>query len=158
MALSKGTNSYVTVAEANSYFENRLDVAAWTEASEAVKAQALVTATSVLNDQKWIGTAISDSQKLAFPRSGSYFDPRLGYEVYLTDEVPDRILNATYEMAYHLLNNDGVLDDTGSVSNLQVGQISLSIKTSASTIPSSVKRLINPLLINAGTNMLWRAN
>jgi hypothetical protein len=146
------------VAEANSYFENRLDVAAWTEASEAVKAQALVTATSVLNDQKWIGTAISDSQKLAFPRSGSYFDPRLGYEVYLTDEVPDRILNATYEMAYHLLNNDGVLDDTGSVSNLQVGQISLSIKTSASTIPSSVKRLINPLLINAGTNMWWRAN
>lgn len=158
MALSKGTNSFVTVAEANSYFENRLDVAAWTEASDTVKAQALVTATSVLNDQNWIGTAISDSQQLAFPRSGSYFDPRLGYEVSLGNEVPNRIIDATYEMAYHLLNNDGVLDDTGSVTDLQVGQIRLNIKSSASTIPPSVKRLINPLLVNAGANMWWRAN
>ena len=29
MALIKGTNSYVTVTEADSYLGNRLDVAAW---------------------------------------------------------------------------------------------------------------------------------
>jgi len=158
MALSKGINSYVTVAEAFSYFENRLDVAAWTDASDLTKSQALVTASAVLNDQNWIGTAISESQSLAFPRAGSYFDPRLGIDIALTNEVPNRIITATYELAYHLLNNDGVLDDTGSVTDLQVGQISLTIKSTASTIPPTVKRVIAPLLVNGGTNMWWRAN
>jgi len=158
MALLKGTNSYVTLAEANTYFENRLNVAAWTEASDLEKSQALVTATSVLNDEKWIGTAISDSQSLAFPRTGTYFDPRLGHDVSLADSVPGRVIDATYELAYHLLNNEDVLDDTGTVTTVQVGQISLNIDTSASTIPPSVKRLIRPLLINAGSNVWWRAN
>ena len=158
MALLKGTNSYVTLAEANSYFENRLNVAAWTEASDPEKNQALVTATSVLNDEKWVGTAISDSQLLAFPRAGSYFDPRLGYDVSLSDSVPDRIITATYELAYHLLNNEDVLDDAGTVSSVQVGPISLNIKTIAVIIPPTVKRLIRPLLVNAGSNAWWRAN
>jgi len=158
MALSKGINSYVTVAEANTYFEDRLDVAAWTAASDPMKSQALITASATLNENKWIGTAISESQKLAFPRAGSYFDPRLGLDVTLTNEVPDRIITATYELAYHLLNNDGILDDTGSVTDLQIGQISLNLINTASTIPSTVTKLIKPLLMNAGMNMWWRAN
>jgi len=158
MALSKGINSYVTLAEASSYFADRLDVSAWTDASDSMKSQALVTASLTLNDQNWTGIAVSESQPLAFPRSGSYFDPRLGIEVSLTDEVPTRIINATYELAYHLLNNDGVLDDTGSLSNLQVSSISLTFQTAPNTIPPTVKRLIKPLLINSGTNLWWRAN
>jgi len=158
MALSKGTNSYATLAEANTYFEDRLDVAAWTEATDAIKSQALVTATSVLNDENWTGYAISEAQLLAFPRVGSYFDPRLGIEVTLTNEVPNRIITATFELAYHLLNNDGVLDDTGSVTDLTVGQISLKIESTANTIPPTVNKLIRPLLANAGQNSWWRAN
>jgi hypothetical protein len=158
MALLKGTNSYVTLAEANTYFENRLNVAAWTEASDPEKTQALITATSVLNDEKWGGMAISDSQLLAFPRSGSYFDPRLGHEVILSTSVPDRVITATYELAYHFLNNEDVLDDTGTVATIQVGTISLNIDSEANMIPASVKRLIRPLLVNSGTNIWWRAN
>jgi len=158
MALAKGTNSYVTREEANTHFTDRLDVAAWTSAPDAQKDQALVTATKILDNLSWTGTAISDSQALAFPRSGTYYDPKLGHVATLPETVPTRITNATFELAYHLLNNDGLLDDTGSVTNLSVGQINLSIKTEASKIPSSVKAIINPLLARGGSNSWWRAN
>jgi len=158
MALLKGTNSYATVAEADTYFEDRLDVAAWTDASATAKAQALVTATAALDEQNWFGYAVSETQDLAFPRVGSYFDPRLGLDVTLTEEVPTRVVTACYELAYHMLNNDGILDDIGALSSLQVGSINLVIRAQANKLPFTVKKIIGPLLINAGTNLWWRAN
>jgi len=158
MALAKGTNSYATREEATTYFADRLDVAAWTSATDAQKDQSLVTATKILDNLKWTGAAISDSQALAFPRYGTYYDPKLGYVATLPDIVPTRIVDATFELAYHLLNNDGLLDDTGSVTDLSVGQISLNIKTEASLIPAAVKAIINPLLVRGGSSAWWRAN
>jgi hypothetical protein len=158
MALAKGVNSYATVAEADSYFLDRLDAAIWTAADATRKAQALITASLLLNDQKWIGIAVSDSQSLAFPRSGSYFDSMMGTEVILTeDEVPSRVISATYELALHLLTNGNVLDDTGSVRNMAVGAISLEVIQNANKLNANVKRLIKPLLV-LGSNSWWRAN
>lgn len=39
MALEKDVNSFVSLAEAEAYFENRLDVDAWTSATEPQKAK-----------------------------------------------------------------------------------------------------------------------
>jgi hypothetical protein len=158
MALVKDTNSYVTVAEADSYFGDRLDVAAWTSATATQKAQALITATRLLDELDWTGIAVSETQNLAFPRKGTYFDPKIGMDVELTTSVPSRILNATYELAYHFLNNDGLLDDTGNVKNIVVGGINLQSIVSPSKIPNFVRRLINPLRVERGSNMWWRAN
>ena len=158
MALVKNTNSYVTVAEADTYFQDRIDVAAWTEASDDTKRQALITATAQIDTLNWTGYAISESQSLAFPRSGEYFDPRLGRTITLDSTVPDRVLNATYELAYHLLNNDGLLDDTGTVTDLQISSIKLNIKTNPSKIPYIVNNLVRPLLVNGGSRSWWRAN
>jgi len=158
MALTKGTNSYATVAEADTHFEGRLDAAAWELADEDRKGQALITATSVFDYMDWGGVAVSESQNLAFPRVGTYFDPRLGTEVDFGSGTPERIMTGTFELAYHLLNNDGLLDDTGSAIDIVVGPISLKRISGANQIPSNVKRLIKPLLVNAGANMWWRAN
>lgn len=159
MALSKGTNSYVTVTEADSYFENRLDVAAWEAASDTQKQQALITATSLLDSLNWTGIAVSASQALAFPRTGSYFDPKLGIAVDLSsDAANNRLYNSTFELAYHLLNNDGLLDDTGSVVDLSLGNIRLTKVKSASKIPSNVKLFVKPMLLKQGSNAWWRAN
>lgn len=159
MALAKGTNSYATVSEADSYFEDRLDVAAWTSANPTQKAQALVTATRLIDELDWTGTAVSDTQTLAFPRNGVYFDPRLGSDVILDEtSVPSRIIVAIYELAYHLLNNDGLLDDTGTVKNLSIGSIKLDTINSPSKIPLNVKRIIRPLQVNGGSNPWWRSN
>lgn len=159
MALTKGTNSYVTLDEAVTYFEDRLDVAAWENASELQRNQSLITATKVLDSLDWTGVAVSDSQNLAFPRDGSYFDPRLGMTTTLNSvTAANRIANATYELAYHLLNNDGLLDNTGDVNKLQLGSISLENIRRAEKLPSIVKNLIKPLTVNKGSNAWWRAN
>lgn len=158
MALGKSVNSYATVAEADAYFEDRLDVAAWTTASAAEKAKALVTATSYLDSLEWTGTAVSPEQPLAFPRIGSYFDPRLGMNVNFDVNVPNRILLATYELAYHFLNNDGLLDDTGGVTNLSIASITLTSIKPTNKLPSVVLRLVKPMLLNRGSSAWWRAN
>jgi hypothetical protein len=158
MALVKGTNSYVTVEEAVTYFDDRLDVAAWTSASDDQKRQSLITATAILDDLEWTGVAVSDSQSLAFPRTGRYFDPRVGYIVDLPITTPKTIQRATFEVAYHLLNNDGLLDDVGDVKTLEVGTITLSDLRAASRIPGHVTKMIRPLLNNRGSSSWWRAN
>jgi len=157
MAIAKGINSYATVSEADSYFEDRLDAAAWSSASEDIKAKALVTASQMLNGMNWFGIAVSESQTLAFPRTGSYFETRTGSQMPL-NPIPQRIIVANYELAYHLLNNDGLLDDTGQVESIGISSIDIKKIRSASKINSYVRSLIRPLLAGAGSNSWWRAN
>lgn len=159
MALTKNVNSYCTVAEADAYFADRLDVAAWNEADEMSKSQALVSATMLLDTVEFNGYAVSTSQMLAFPRVVTYYNPRLGVTTTLdsTSGVPNEIIKACNELAYHLLNNDGLLDDTGSVENLSISGINLVDVKSAQRMPTIVRELIKPFKkINTGT--WWRAN
>lgn len=158
MALVKGTNSYGTVAEADSYFADRIDVIAWTSGSELQKPQALVTATSILDEKIWAGTAVSELQLLAFPRVGGYYDPKLGINVTFSSTVPNRIIVATFELAHHLLNNDGLLDDVGDVIDLSIGPIKLSKVQKPSVVPLNILNIIKPLLANSGANNWFRAN
>lgn len=159
MALFKGTNAYATVLEADAYFADRLDSTAWSSAADTRKSQALITAAKLLEDIRWVGTAISESQPLAFPRNGEFFDPRLGILVSLDNvTVPTRIVQANYELALHLLTNESVLDDTGSVTNISVDTISLSRVVAPAVIPHSVKTIIRPLQLNQGANLWYRSN
>jgi hypothetical protein len=155
MAATKGVNSYVTLAEAIAYFDNKLDVAAWTDASDAQKEQALVTATRYLETLSWVGQVRSESQVLAFPREGEYFDETRGISVTFTTTVPQRITDAVCELAYHMLNNDGLLDDVGSVKSVSVGSISIDMIKSPGNLPGIVYALIKPLR-NSGRTV-WRA-
>jgi hypothetical protein len=157
MALIKGVNSWGDLAEAEAYFADRLDVAAWEEASSVQKPQSLVTASAILDEQMWDGIAESTEQLGAFPRKGTYFDPRLGVQVPMSP-TPRRGLVACFELAYHLLNNDGLLDDTGSVTQLELGSIVLEKIKAPSLIPAHVRRMIKPMLLNRGANTWWRAN
>jgi hypothetical protein len=158
MALSKGTNSYATVEEADSYFEDRIDADAWDSAEDAEKAQALVTASGLLDEKEWTGTIYDEDQDMAWPRTGAYFDPRLGIYAELTTDVPDRIIKATYELAFHLLNNEGVLDSSSTAETIRISTIELTRISSSSVVPSSINRIIRPLLANRGSNAWWRAN
>lgn len=158
MALLKGTNSYATVEEAYVYFSDRLDVAAWYDATDVTRAQSLVTATQLVDDLAFVGSAVSASQPLAFPRDGEYFDPRLGMSVILGATVPSRIVKAVYEIAYHLLNNDGLLDESGGVDTLSVSGISLNRITAPPKMPGMVRKSLRPLLLNGGASSWWRAN
>lgn len=150
------TNSYVTLDEAEAYFANRLDAAAWDEAKEVQKEQALVTAAQTMETLDWVGSIVDPSQPLAWPRKGYFFDPRLGYTVEI-DDIPARVKTAQMELAYHLLNNDGVLDTGGGVKSVKVGPIEITGIRSASAVSSVASKMLSPLLNNRGA-AVWRAN
>lgn len=170
MSLAKGTNSYVTLNEADSYFEDRLDASAWQEASDLYREQALVTATRMLEQKDWEGVSVSETQTLAFPRSGSFYDPSRGVRQVFnttyafpstTDETEGSLTRdiqllrqACYELAYHLLNNEGLTDSTGTVESLKVGPIELTEIRNSSSSAHSVNTLINPM-IRSGIHY-WR--
>lgn len=158
MALVKDQNSYATVEEANTYFVNKLDVAAWVEASDTQKEQALITASQMLDNLDWSGQVVDPQQSLAFPRIGTYFDRRLGL-IQEMNPTPLRVIVACYELAYHLLNNDGLLDNTGSVKSITVGPISIQNIVASSKVPSTVNVYIKDMLTTAiSGKMWWRAN
>jgi hypothetical protein len=168
MTLTVNTNSYVSVAEADTYLETRIDSANWTAASDELKDSALVTATSIVDDHAWIGSAVSSSQALAWPRNNAiYNDTRLGLNITFGNTIiPTQVKEAVYEQALHLIDNEDLLQGkTQTFESISIGSISISDSDSTSTVPmkpSLVLKKIRPLLNKAyaaGTgSSWWRAN
>jgi hypothetical protein len=165
MALVLNTNSYVTVETADLYFETRIDSATWFDASDEVKEQALVTATQIVDDHAWVGSAVSPSQALAWPRKNAlYYDTRLGIDVSIPETtVPDRVSIAVYEQALHLINNEDLLTGkTQTYESISIGNISLSDSNNDVTrIPvkaAFLVKTIKPLLATPQGNSWWRNN
>jgi len=168
MALVLNTNSYVEIADADDYLETRIDSANWFDADDEIKEQALVTATLLIDDNSWIGSAVSSSQALAWPRdNATYNDARLGLSVtFANDEIPSRVKVAVYEQALHLIDNEDLLmGTTQTFESISVGSISISdsngdvtrtpIKSTQAT--KSIKPLIVKGSIGQGAGW-WRAN
>lgn len=150
-------NSYVTLDEANAYFADSSNAAEWQALSNDGKEDALVSSTRVLDKESWVGVAVSTSQSLAFPRSGSYYDPKYGQVVYFDEEdTPSRVKEATFEMALHLLKNPDSLNSASTVKELKVGSIELKGLSTLQTVPSTASKLIRPVLNNT-SNIPWRA-
>lgn len=149
-------DTYVSMAEAEAYFGTRLDVAAWTSATATQKKAALVTAAQALEQYNWVGHIADPQQPLAWPRVGTYFEPRLGYATELSG-VPKRVKHAQLELAYHYLNNDGVLDSSGGVREVQVGPIVVKGVEAPSATSEIAHKLLAPLVLNTSRHW-WRAN
>ena len=168
MALVLNTNSYVLIADADTYFETRIDSANWFDAEDEIKEQALVTATALIDDNSWIGSAVSSSQALAWPRKNAiYNDDRLGLQVTIADsEIPSRVKTAVYEQALHLIDNEDVLmGQTQTFESISVGSISLSDSNGDTTRtpmkPSTALKPIRPLIRKGSMGQgagWWRAN
>lgn len=166
MALVLNTNSYVTVAEADTYFETRIDANEFTSASDDLKEEALVTATQLIDNRAWIGIAVSSSQALAWPRKqATYYDPRMGQDITIADTVlPSQVKIAVYEQALHLLQNEDLLaQKTQTFESISVGSISLSDSNGdvsrTSITPSIVLKPLRPLISRGmNSNSWWRAN
>ncbi|MDB4378625.1 hypothetical protein N9Z41_02525 [bacterium] len=169
MALVLNTNSYVTIAEADAYFETRIDSAEWESANDDIKEQALVTATQLIDNRPWIGAAVSSSQALAWPRKEAiYYDPRMGQDITVAEnEVPSQVKMAVYEQALHLLQNEDLLaQKTQTFESISVGSISVSDAnndvTKTSITPSIIIKPLRVLIRRGSTGGMgsawWRAN
>ena len=85
--------SYITLNDANTYFESRYGVDSWDEAEDSDKTKALAEATIRIDRLNFIGKKADNDQELQFPR-------------YDDTVVPNDIQYACAEVAFALL--DGI--------------------------------------------------
>lgn len=112
MTITVGTNSYITVANANTYFASSLSNDDWSALDDDTKERALITATRMIDRQIWSGAKTSDAQALQWPRTGvidSY-----GNDVS-SGSVPQAIIDATCELALAIYQ-DPTIQTTKSTS------------------------------------------
>lgn len=95
-------NSYISIGEADNYFDDQLFPEPWTTSDDATKEKALAMATRKIDSLVLIGRRVSPDQAQEFPRSiynsGSW---RWVDET----EVADCVKDATCEEALSLLRN-----------------------------------------------------
>lgn len=86
-------NSYIALADAETYFNERLNADAWDDSEDDDKKRAIIMATAAIDNLNFTGEKTDTDQTLQFPR----FDD---------SSIPTEIEQATYECALSLL--DGV--------------------------------------------------
>jgi len=103
------SNSYCTLAEAETYHENKLFSTVWHAATEQDKNAALVWAARLLDELiQWTGTIASTTQAMRWPRSGAVNQDDLS----IADSVvPDFLKDAQAEFAQWLITSDRTKED-----------------------------------------------
>lgn len=152
-------NSYLSVAEANTYHTTFTQSANWTAASLATKQAALIAATQYLDTEyggRWRGVKGTSTQALAWPRANVVDE-----DGYTADwnKVPQRLKDACAELALRVVLGDdllGTVTDPGEVvsESKALGPISKTV-TYASAKPHhyqypKIEALLRSLLVAAG--------
>ena len=142
------SNSYTTLAEANTYFAGRLGGEAWGAVEN--KSIALITATSELDKLNYYGSKTNTNQALKFPRSGIRDEDMVLFD---EDQIPTPVKRATCELALYLSENSETLDSGGDLSefkSLTLGNNEIAIlpagSGSRSQLPSRVRSLLSLLI------------
>lgn len=103
-AIIVGTNSYISTADASTYFSGRLGADAWDAASTGDKEKALIQACRAIERQALKGWKYDQTQTLAFPRTMFGIGPAWGtFFVSNVPTVPQVVKDAQCEEALALL-------------------------------------------------------
>ena len=116
-------NSYVTLAEANTYFETVPDSSTWTNKTDDQKNRSLISATRWIDSFVYYGDRCDDGQALKFPRNNYQVD---GVELACST-IPVNIKYAQYELARALANDSeamtGNVGTDGNIEEVKLGDI-----------------------------------
>lgn len=139
-------NVYATLAAADAYHEAHAHGATWREATVEAKQRALLTATRLLDQHVvWGGAATAATQRLAWPRTGLL---DMHGQTLSSTTIPDRIAEATAELARQLLAADRTADSeiqAKGLTSLTVGAIAMTFKEAqvAQVLPDAVWYLVS---------------
>lgn len=120
---------YGTLTEHNNYWTSHGDPATWTDATDAQKTAALVTASEYLDaryGRLWKGIRATETQVLDWPRSGVY---DLSWYSVDDDTVPQAIKDCISILAVKVLGGTDLFPDiaAGSVGSYRLAGESKSI-------------------------------
>ena len=126
---SETANSYVTLTEANSYFETVPDSSTWTNKTDDQKNRSLIAATRWIDTFVFQGDRCDENQALKFPRTNYQVD-----RVELScSTIPNNIKYAQYELARALANDTGAITGTtgkdGNFSEVKLGDLQVKYNT-----------------------------
>lgn len=159
-------NSFLTLAEAQAYWDTRLFTDDWDNCPDQNAALVLATRTltsmlarrsDYFEDEKnfkyihifptWTGQPATTTQKLPWPRTGM-FD--VNGNVIASTVVPDEIKNATAELAGQMSKADRLLDNDAAaqgISSVRAGSVSVSFSGKGpvlKALPDIVMALLVP--------------
>ena len=139
---ASNANVYCTRTDATQYDDNHPQSGTtWSGASNDLKDQALLMATSLLDEHiDWTGAASDTVQVLNWPRVGMW--DRNGNAMD-SDSIPAELRDATAEFARQIIAADRMADDavsTKGITNLQAGPVSLTFsgRKGAKVVPDAV--------------------
>jgi hypothetical protein len=160
------SNSYVSLADAETYFDDRINSAVngnWENTSagvartDAEKSAALVTASRRIDEEQFVGYKVSTTQALKFPRYGAYDEDGIPFS---TTAIPEVVKQATCLTALELLRADFLQEDyMGNFSYFQSGTVQIKQFSQSSTgkLPAEARRLLRYLLLGGGGGRIVRA-
>ena len=143
----ENTNSYVTLAEASTYFAARLNSQVFTAAASALQETAAKQASRTLDYWvDWMGYRSTEEQRLRFPRY-DVVDPD-GY-VFDSNIIPVWLKDATSELMIYMMAEDRTAEpDTKGFKELAVGSLKLVIdkedRDSVTVLPDIVMSIVEP--------------
>lgn len=137
-----GANTYISLADAETYFEGRLHKSAWDEATEVNKKATMVQATRILDQYvKWYGSKVKSAQDRQWPMTG--------YANIDSNAIPIEIKDAECELSLVLLLQDtqAISETAGYKSIAVAGTVNLEIDKSdrIEVIPSFIWKIISHL-------------
>jgi len=137
------SNSYISVADADSYFTDR-NKTDWISKSEAEKKAALIEATRFIDgNYLWTGHIKYNDQSLGWPRILVCDDEGRNID---SDTIPERVKFATCELAYEALTKSlsPALPRGGEIKRRKVS--SLEVEYFSNSSPDKVFPIANQLL------------
>ena len=100
ITITVGTDSYISLYDADIFFSKRLNTAIWDASSDADKAKALIMAAEQIDSMRFRGTKSTLNQALQFPRTYYSFV----YRGFITDgTIPEDVKKACCLIAQDLL-------------------------------------------------------
>jgi hypothetical protein len=124
-------NTYISLADANTYWTERGSPSEWDSANVAEKSAALLYATAWLDDNfRWYSYVYKTTQSLGWPRY-SYFDDE-GREVP-SATVHQKIKDATCEMALNHLKGNINSSDNEGIKSEKLGDASITYSGGSSS-------------------------
>ncbi len=137
---SASANSYITQADYNTYINDRHIARAAAAPSADNQTIHIHSAMTYFESLEFIGSKATEDQALQFPRHNVVID---GYG-YDSDEIPNQVKIALYEIAYAYEQGFGIDDPIGrETASETVGSLSVTYKNSSSD------RTLTPAATNA---------
>lgn len=152
MALTVGTDAFISLADADAYWSNHRDAdSVWGSATDLAKEAAIREATEYLDTQfRWLGEIESTGQSLSWPRTGTDKEGRS------FSGIPSRVEKATAILAREALS--GYLlpaqERGGRIAAIQAGSVRVDYADAApaETTYGMVNQVVSPLIQGSGIN------